>query len=127
MRRAMILIVLLSVGCVGLGLWMDLAQRNVAGGYLKDVAGIRACLLEGRTEDALAEQAYLHARWQHDAHWLNGLISHHHTRAVSLAMVQLATALERGWEEEVWQALDLLEDALRDVEGSDFPYVENIL
>ena len=65
---------------------------------------------------------YLHAQWQHDAVWLNYLISHHHTRAVSTAMVELSTALERQWDTETFQALDALEDALRDVEQSDFPY-----
>ena len=42
-------------------------------------------------------------------------------------MVELATALERQWEVETFQVLDELEDALRDVEQSDFPYWENIL
>ena len=37
-------------------------------------------------------------------------------------MVELSTALERQWDTE-----DALEDALRDVEQSDFPYWENIL
>lgn len=49
------------------------------------------------------------------------------TRAVSTAMVELSTALERQWDTETFQALDALEDALRDVEQSDFPYWENIL
>ena len=31
------------------------------------------------------------------------------------------------WDVETFQALDELEDALRDVEQSDFPYWENIL
>ena len=42
-------------------------------------------------------------------------------------MVELSTALERQWDTETFQALDALEDALRDVEQSDFPYLENIL
>ena len=75
----------------------------------------------------LTRLIYLHAQWQHDAVWLNYLISHHHTRAVSTAMVELSTALERQWDTETFQALDALEDALRDVEQSDFPYWENIL
>ena len=32
-----------------------------------------------------------------------------------------------GWDTKTFQALDALEDALRDVEQSDFPYWENIL
>ena len=42
-------------------------------------------------------------------------------------MVDLSTALERRWDVDALQALDALEDALRDVEQSDFPYWENIL
>ena len=127
MRRAITLIVVLTVLCVGLGLWMDLSQRRVAAGYLEGTERIRELLREGKTDEAMAEQAYLHACWEHDARWLNCFVSHHHTRAVALSMVQLATALEHGYQAETWQALDELEDALRDVEGSDFPYPENIL
>ena len=42
-------------------------------------------------------------------------------------MVELSTALERQWDVETFQVLDELEDALCDVEQSDFPYWENIL
>lgn len=126
MRRAVILITVLTVLCVGLGLWMDLSQRRVAQEYLRNVNGLRVSLREGDTREAVEKQTLLQARWKRDSRWLNCLISHHHTRAVSLAMIQLSTAMEYGWEKETWQALDLVEDALRDVEGSDFPYVENI-
>lgn len=127
MRRAVTLIITLSVLCVGLGLWMDLSQQGMAESYLEGAERVRVHLEAGDSAEALAEQARLHDSWQRDAHWLNCLVSHHHTRAVSLAMVQLRTALRQGWDREAWQALDLLEDALRDVEGSDFPYWENIL
>lgn len=127
MRRAVILIVVMLVLSVSLGLWMDLSQRAVAREYLDASTGIRALLEAGQPQNALNEQAYWHAKWQHDAKWLNCLISHHHTRAVTTAMVELATALQQGWEDEALRALNKLDDALGDVEQSDFPALENIL
>lgn len=127
MRRAVILIVVLMPLSLGLGLWTDISQQRVAREYLSGSTFIRALLMENNIEQAQAEQAYLHAKWQQDAKWLNCIISHHHTRAVTTALIQLATALDEGWEQEQLKALDQLEDALRDVEQSDFPYLENIL
>lgn len=127
MRRAVLLIVILTLSTVSLGLWMDLSQQKVARQYLDGVSLLRELITQGKQEDALAEQAYLHASWQRDAKWLNCLISHHHTRAVTSGMMVLATALELDLEAETYQALDQLMDALRDVEQSDFPYLENIL
>ena len=127
MRRSVILISVILTLCIALGVWMDVSQQRVAREYLDSVRLIRDLADSGRQAQAYDEQRYLHAQWQHDAVWLNYLISHHHTRAVSAAMVELATALERQWDTETFQALDALEDALRDVEQSDFPYWENIL
>lgn len=127
MRRSVILITVILTLCVSLGVWMDVSQQRVAREYLDSVRLIRDLADGGQQEQACDEQRYLHAQWQHDAVWLNYLISHHHTRAVSAAMVELATALERRWDIETFQALDALEDALHDVEQSDFPYWENIL
>lgn len=127
MRRAIILIVTMLVLSIGFGLWMDLSQRAVAREYLGSAEVVRTLLITGESEKAAEEQAYLHAKWQHDAMWLNRLISHHHTRAVTTAMVELATALEQGWQDEALRALDKLNDALKDVEESDFPSLENIL
>ena len=106
MRRAVTLIVVLTALCLGLGLWLD---------------------LESRMEAAAHEQAYLHARWQYDAGWLNFLIGHHHTRAVTSAMLHLSTALEQRWQDESLRALDEAVDALSEVESSDFATLENIL
>ena len=127
MRRSVILITVILVLCLSLGIWMDVSQQQVARKYLDSVRLIRDLADSGQQVQAYDEQRYLHAQWQHDAVWLNYLISHHHTRAVSTAMVELSTALERQWDTETFQALDALEDALRDVEQSDFPYWENIL
>ena len=93
MRRAVTLIVVLTVLCLGLGLWLDLTQRHTAREYLDALDVVRTEVLENRMDSAAHEQAYLHARWQYDAGWLNFLIGHHHTRAVTSAMLHLSTAL----------------------------------
>ena len=98
MRRSVILITVILTLCVSLGVWMDVSQQRVAREYLDSVRLIRDLADGGQQEQACDEQRYLHAQWQHDAVWLNYLISHHHTRAVSAAMVELATALERRWD-----------------------------
>lgn len=127
MRRALWLISVILTLILALGLWMDLSQQNVARTYLASVAQIRALTEEGKQEEALQEQRYLHALWQRDELRLNCLISHHHTRAVSAAMTELGDAISHRWEPETLQALNALEEALREVERSDFPYWENIL
>ena len=123
MRRAVVLIITLTVLSVGL----DLSQRNTARGYMDSFGVVREALEQGNLDMAAREQAYLHARWQHDAKWLNCLISHHHTRAVNTAMLELSTALEQRWQDEALRALDRVMDALGDVASSDFAALENIL
>lgn len=127
MRRALALIITLTLLTFGAGTWLDIYQRDTARGYLAEFGAVRKLLLQGRHEEAAREEAYLHARWQQDAKWLNLLISHHHTRAVSTAMLELATALEQDWEDEALRALDRVTDALGDIEVSDFVTWENIL
>lgn len=127
MRRAVTLVVVLTALSFGLGLWADLCQQSTAREYLGALSGLRALVEDGRLEEAAHEQAYLHALWQHDSKWLNCLTSHHHTRAVNTAMLKLSTALEQRWRDEALQALDEAQDALGDIENSDFATVENIL
>ena len=127
MRRAVTLIVVLTVLCLGLGLWLDLTQRHTAREYLDALDVVRTEVLENRMDSAAHEQAYLHARWQYDAGWLNFLIGHHHTRAVTYAMLHLSTALEQRWRDETLRALDEAVDALGEGESSDFATLENIL
>ena len=67
MRRAITLIVVLTVMCLGLGLWLDLTQRHTAREYLDALDVVRTEVLENRMDSAAHEQAYLHARWQYDA------------------------------------------------------------
>lgn len=127
MRRALALIISLTMLSFGLGIWVDMSQRHTARGYLDALEAVRAAVLAGRMEQAAGEQAYVHARWQHDARWLNFLIGHHHTRSVTTAMTELSTALEQGWRSEALRALDRVNDALGDIENSDFATLENIL
>ena len=127
MRRAIVLIVTLTALSIGLGLWLDLTQSHTAREYLEALDGMREAIDAGRLEEAAQEQAYLHARWEHDADWLNFLIGHHHPRAVTSAMLQLSTALEQRWRDESLRALDGVMDALSEVESSDFATLENIL
>lgn len=127
MRRAYVLIIVLTVLGFGAGIWADLAQQNTAREYLDAFINVREAVERGNLDAASQEQAYLHAKWQHDAVWLNCLISHHHTRAVNTAMTELATAFQYQWTDEALRALDRVEDALEDIEGSDFATLENVL
>lgn len=127
MRRALVLIIVLTVVSFGGGIWLDILQRSTAQGYLEKLEVVRAALLEGRMDAARAEEAYLHACWQHDARWLNCLISHHHTRSVNTALLHLATALEQGWVHGALYAVDEVADALGDICTSDFVTWENVL
>lgn len=126
MRRALTLIIVLSLFTFGAGLWLDTLQRDTARAYLDGLSLVRSYVRNGRMDKARSEQAYWHARWQHDAHWLNALVTHHHTREIESAMVSLATALEMGWEKESYLALDEAGQALSELEGSDFFHPENI-
>lgn len=127
MRRAITLIITLTILGFGGSIWVDIAQRNTAREYLEGVGIVRQAIASDQMDKAAEEQAYLHAKWQHDAVWLNCITSHHHTRAVNTAMIELATALEYGWLDEAVRALDRAEDALGDIESSDFAKLENVL
>lgn len=127
MRRAITLIIVLSVIGFGTSVWVDITQRNTAREYLDGLGIVREAVQQGRMDDASNEQAYLHAKWQHDSTWLNCITSHHHTRAVNTAMTELATAFENDWTDEALRALDKAVDALGDIESSDFAKLENVL
>ena len=127
MRRSLILICVLSMLCLGTSLWVDITQQQTAREYLQALPALREAVLQNNMAEAFAQHAMLYANWQHDVRWLNFFVSHHHTRAVTTAMAELATAMEQGWEDEALRGLDSLKDALEDVAASDFPYLENIL
>ena len=127
MRRALTLIIVLSVLCFGCGIRLDRLQRDTAQAYLDELEGIRTAVQMGETDEARMQEALLHARWQHDSSWLNCMIGHHHTRDVSSALLHLATALEMDWQERAMHALDEAVDALNDIRDADFCRWENIL
>jgi len=127
MRRALILILVLTAGTFGSGWWLDHLQQNTARRYLAGLDAVRQAVLENRMDEARREESYLHALWQHDAPWLNCLISHHHTRNVNAGMMALATALEMEWQVESMQAIDETADALQEIAYSNLPLWENIL
>ena len=127
MRRALILIVTLSVLSFGCGLWLDNLQRSTAEQYMKRLNTVRTAITEGRLDDARRDERMLHALWQRDAKWLNCLISHHHTRDVHSALLHLETALEMEWPERALHAADEAFDALGDISTADFATWENIL
>lgn len=126
MRRAYMLIVMLTIASVGLGLWADLTQRSVARQYLFQTENIRQQVIAGEMGAAQDAETAVNAKWDKDSRWLNCLIDHHHTRAVSTAFLQLSTALEMGWTDESLKALDLLQDAFTDIGQSDFPHLFNV-
>lgn len=127
MRRALVLILSISIIGFGFAFWLDHLQQETADGYLRALEGVRAAVLAGRMEEARSEERYLHALWQHDAIWLNAVVDHHHTRDISGALGRLSTALELGWREQAILALDMAQDALEEVAQSEQAHWENIL
>ncbi len=126
MRRAVLLIIILTALGVGCGLWADISQRDTAREYLGGLEAVRQAVLTDDMQAAAREQAYWHALWQRDETRLNFLLTHEHTRSVSAAMMRLATALEQGWREEALKSLDDVTEAFRHIETGDFPAAENI-
>ena len=127
MRRAIILITVLTLFTFGSGLKLDHLQRDTAEAYLADVQKLRGMVLSDRMEEAKREQAYLHAMWQGDENWLNCLINHHHTRDVNTAMLKLSTGLELESSLLCLLALDEVKDALEEIAYSELPSWDNIL
>ncbi len=119
MKRAVVLIVVLSVLCVSVSLIGDHMQASNARAYLKELRPVRKALKSGDFTDAYARQSLIEAKWRYEKGWLNTFISHHHTREVSTAMLRLATAIEMGWQVEALEAMDILQDCLEDIETSD--------
>ena len=115
MKRAVILIVVMSLLGAGVGFWMEKSLQKTCGWYLEQEAALRQLVESGALADALQEQRYVHARWQEESQRLNALVSHHHTRSVDEALLALSTALEHGWQKDALRALDLLYDSLADL------------
>ncbi len=125
MKRAIVLISVITVVCLAGSLAVDLYEARTAQSYLEELPPLRQAILKGDMEDAYARESLLYARWQHDVTILKIFISHHHTRLVSTALLQLSTAVEMGWQNDALKAADLLQDALEHVLEGDFYKWEN--
>ena len=127
MKRALILIIVLSALTFGGGWLLDDLQQNTAMRYLKDLHSIRQFIKANELDTALHEQARLHARWEDDSHWLNALWDHRHTREVEASICRLATTLEEGNRLHALLAMDELVDALEEVAQRNMAFWENIM
>jgi hypothetical protein len=106
---------------------LDGLQQKTAATYLDGLYHVRELIVADELACAAQEQAYLHALWQHEAHWLNFLLDHHHTRDVESALRHLATTLEERERIHALLAMDELIDALEEVAQRDVAVIENIL
>lgn len=127
MRRALSLVISLSVLSFGFGFWMDARQHRTAQAYLTDLEEVRQLLIAERWQEAQQAERLLFAHWQQDEGWLNLLISHHHTREVSGALLQLSTAIAHRWMDEALPAVDAAHEALREISTGYLPIVENVI
>ncbi|MBR6569894.1 MAG: DUF4363 family protein [Clostridia bacterium] len=127
MKRALILIITLTLLTFGCGWGLDTLQHRTAENYLDGLYELRQTIRAGRMDDALLEQAYLHALWQHDAHWMNSLMNHCHTRDVDGAMQRLATALEERSRLASLLLLDEVIDLMEEVSLQNRYLWENIM
>ena len=127
MRRAWILVIGLSVLCFGCGFWADGVQHRTAQRYLMELEEVRRLVEQERWQQAEHAQHALFERWQQDQRWMNLLISHHHTRQLSGALVELSTAIARRWMDEALPAADEAQEALREISTAHLPIVENVI
>ena len=127
MRRALILITVMTLLGTSVGLWMESRLGDICADYVARAEDVRNLIQSGRMEEAAVEQACLFACWQGETRRLNAMVSHHHTRAVDEALLALSTALEEGWRLEALQALDAAQFALRDPESDMTLRWENVL
>lgn len=127
MRRAVLLILAMTLLGVAAGVWMEHSLCRICEGYLETAARLRVLVAEGRLEEALEEQQLLYGLWQREERRLKAMVSHHHTRAASEALLRLGTALAEGWRKEALLALDAFHDALADLESDMRLLWENVL
>lgn len=115
MKRAYILIVVLTLLTFGSGLWLDHMQKQTAERYARQIRTVRDYVEADQMDRAAREQAYIHALWQNDVRWLNVLVDQQHTRNAANAMIRLSTALGEGWQKEALMALDELLGAFQEL------------
>ena len=127
MRRAIVLITVLGLLCFGSGIVLDRHRYLTARQYMAELEQVRLMLLDERWQDAKESERLLSARWQHDQQRLKLLISHHHTREVSSALLQLSTAIEQKWMDEALPAVDDAHEALHEIAHGHLPTLENVI
>ncbi|MBP3646809.1 MAG: DUF4363 family protein [Clostridia bacterium] len=127
MRRALILITLITLICFGSGHYFDRLRERTAHAYLQDAENLRQLVLAEQWHQAQSHERLLTARWQHDVRWLKILISHHHVREIDAALLRLSTSLTHHWPDEALPALDDLYSALQDLRLSHLPTPQTLL
>lgn len=127
MRRALILIISLSLLSFGSGYALDHLRQRTAEQYLAHTEEVRQLALAARWQEAQAQARLIYARWQQDERWLKCLISHHHTRAVEAGFLRLDTALANRWADEALPAADDLYLALVEIRDDHMARLENVL
>ena len=127
MKRAVILIVVMTLLGAGTGIWMERSLQETCGWYLAQEEALRRLVEGDALADALQKQRYVHGRWQEESRKLNAMVSHHHTRSVDDALLSLTTALEHGWQKDALHSLDALHDSLMDLEMDMTLRWENVL
>lgn len=125
MKRAIILITVLTLGCLACALTVDLLQHHTAKAYLAEMPALREMALAEDWRQARTRHKQLQEDWERQAVLLDCLISHEHTREVAAQIGALETAIDMGWQEEVLRALDALTAALEHIETGEFCRWEN--
>ena len=127
MKRALILIITLTLLTVGFSCILDHLQEKTAARYLDRLASIREHITANDMASARLEHEQLHALWEKDAHWLNTLMDHHHARDVVAGLRHLCTALEEQNRLHALLAADELTDALEELSQSQLNILESII
>lgn len=127
MKRAIVLITVLTIGCLAAALTVDLLQHHTAQAYLAELPVLREAVMKRDFQGAKKQHEKLEAAWEQEAFWLDCLISHDHTREVFAQVGALKTAIEMEWQEEALKALDALDAALVHIETGEFCRWENFL
>ncbi len=127
MKRALTLVIVIFAALIAAAVLTDGMQQR---------AGERAAEKSERLRRAVWAEDYAEGRkvldallqqWEAGESWLNCLISHHHTRAVSAALRRLDSSLRLQEQADVMEALDELDTALDEVRTADAPLLANIL
>ena len=126
MKRACLLIAVLTLIPVGLTFWADAQQHQTAMFYQKRLRSVISLTESGNLQEALDQQNELTALWQRDEKRLNHFADHFSTRQVSEAMGKASVSLGYGWHKEALMALDEARQALLELQQGQKAAFENI-